>query len=236
MPNLNINYLVREYNRGVSEFTLHKELKISREKVRKILLANKVQIRSHSERQKAIYKFKPKDWGKQITKNAHDAVRGKKCGEDELIERAKYRELHKLGQSRYELAIIEELRNRGLGVIEQFAVGKYNVDFLVEDTVAVEVYGGWHSTQNHTIRDNYILDKGFYRFTIWLNSNKAFEPATCADKIITFLEDIRTNKAIDREHRVIWSDGQFRTFLGRDIHNIPIRFRDELGRYTSGKS
>jgi len=47
----------------------------------------------------------------------------------------------------YETAILDELKKRGISTQQQFALGKYNIDILAGDCIAIEMYGEGRHTR-----------------------------------------------------------------------------------------
>ena len=76
------------------------------------------------------------------TKAAHDAVRGTKRTIEALEKRAlgKERKLPKM--SRWETWFAEWLTSQGIEFTFNKAFGKYNFDFAIGGSIAVELYGG----------------------------------------------------------------------------------------------
>jgi len=93
---------------------------------------------------------------------SHDAARGRNISFGELCQRATSRQ----GNMRYNVAPDEVilgnwLRDLGLPIIHNFAVGPYNCD-IGTGPITVEVWGGgWHPKPNEVERTKYILDAGY---------------------------------------------------------------------------
>ena len=102
-------------------------------------------------------------------------MKGSKRTLEDLCKRAKGVEKNLSNQSIYEIKLLEKLKEREIIARPQATIGTYNIDILAGNTIAVEIYGGgWHGSKNHTIRNNYILNKGFDRLDIWVGSKKLF--------------------------------------------------------------
>lgn len=171
---------------------------------------------------------------------AHDAVRGKKHSFEQLCRRAIGVEAAPHNMPSTEQAIYNSLLERGLFIIPQKAVGKYNLDFAVNGTVAVEIYGGgWHAkgshARRHEERTRYILDAGFHVVIIW--THQLYDARVGAiNEIISLLEQTSSNPTMLRQYRVIWCNGDIVHSVNAQDDNFPFKpafkmLRDSEGRY-----
>lgn len=146
------------------------------------------------------------------TRAAHNAVRGSKRTIEDLEKRALGKEKTPPKMSRWEALFADWLTSQGIDFTFSKAFGKYNFDFAVGDSVAVELYGGaFHADGRAAARLNdrmsYILNRGWNIYIIWcLSKEKTIFPS-CFDDFILFLQHTRSNKAFRGQYRVIWSDG-----------------------------
>jgi very-short-patch-repair endonuclease len=141
---------------------------------------------------------------------AHAAVRGTSQSEELLVRRA----LAKQRKGRYdspgEMLLGEALSDRGLIVVPQKAIGKYNVDLAVAP-VAVEVLGGgWHSTKrSHATRTPEILNAGWHLVFVWNHEgSSALSVNAATDYVVAFLQEVRRNPPTVGQYRVISGSGQ----------------------------
>lgn len=144
----------------------------------------------------------------------HDAVRGKKRTLDELIKRAIGKEHKPPAMSKYETQFANLLNDARIPFVFNKAIGKYNVDFAIGDSIAVEIYGGlFHTTGRAVARLNermdYILNAGWNIYIIWCFSNKSFVSDSCFKDFITFREAMSRNKASIGQYRVVRGNGDF---------------------------
>ena len=74
------------------------------------------------------------------TKAAHEAIKGTKRTLEDLEKRALGKEKNPPAMSRWEVLFSEWLSDQSLPFTYSKAIGKYNVDFAIGSTVAVELY------------------------------------------------------------------------------------------------
>lgn len=146
------------------------------------------------------------------TKAAHDAVRGRKVGYDELCQRAVTRErTGGIASSVAEHQLAALLRERtNLPVIQQKAVGKYNIDIAI-GSVAVEVSGRNLKGYSLTIsreRTEYIIDSGYLFVRVWANRSRNVVTADLADYLVALAEQVSGDPSARREYRVVRGNGQ----------------------------
>lgn len=146
------------------------------------------------------------------TKAAHDAVRGKKRSAEDLEKRALSKERNPPQMSRWEMVFSDWLTIQNIPHTYSKAFGKYNIDFAIGTSVAVELYGGaFHSDGRAAARLNermrYLLDGGWNVYIIWCLSKEEGIFPGCLNDFIAFLERTRSDKAFCSQYRVIWSDG-----------------------------
>lgn len=146
------------------------------------------------------------------TEAAHRAVRGAKRTLEDLERRALGKEQSPPSMSRWESWFADWLTSQGIAFTFNKAFGKYNFDFAIDGSVAVELFGGgFHSNGRAADRLNdrmtYILNRGWNVYIIWcLSKEKAIFPG-CLNDFLAFLEDRRRDKSCRCQYRVIWSDG-----------------------------
>jgi very-short-patch-repair endonuclease len=119
--------------------------------------------------------------------------------------------------SRADLLLGIWLAQRGVIVIPQKAVGRYNIDLAIDELfVAVEVNGSFHYFADHASaeieRRNYLLDRGWRLIDVALtatrhSTHKYLRPA-CADQIVILLNLLRTNESDWGQYRMIGGDGE----------------------------
>ena len=189
MQNINFDDIIKRYYSGEPINKLAKEFGIGRLTLTNRFKQAGVILRSRSEAISLMLRNRTPEEKIKYSEAAHKAVKGKKYTLEELEYRSKCYQSNPKLISPYESAIAQELVNLGVTVAQQFSISKYNVDILAGGLIAVEIYGGgWHSSRDHSVRDKYILDQGFDRFTIWVGcQHHLFDPVRCADQIVAFL-------------------------------------------------
>lgn len=124
---------------------------------------------------------------------AHDAVRGTKHTEEHRHKISRYNEKNPR-MSKYEVALNNELVNRGLTTKPQKSLSRYNIDIAVpEHKVAIEIMGGWHNSpkaiDSFNKKSELLFSLGWFIIVIW--------PANCFDK--TLLSDLVDDICNDRK-------------------------------------
>ena len=146
------------------------------------------------------------------TKAAHDSVRGSKRSLEDLEKRALGKERTPPKMSRWESWFADWLTSQGIEFIFNKAFGKYNFDFAIGDSVAVELFGGgFHADGRAAARINdrmtYILNRGWNVYIIWCLSQEETIFPGCLNDFLAFLQSRSRDKSGCCQYRVIWSDG-----------------------------
>lgn len=197
------------YRAGESEYSLGLRYGVARGVIRKRLVEEGVKLRDMSTAGKVrARRMTPEERAAQAAA-AHEAVRGVRHTEEQLLTRAVAREGKGLCDSPGELFLMAELRKRGVEPTPQKAIGKYNVDLSVAP-VAVEVLGGgWHYTKrHHAVRTPYILNEGWCLLFVWNHEGQSALGSGAADYVVSYLEEIRRDPSLVGEYRVITGRGQ----------------------------
>jgi len=219
--------LVEQYIAGKSVLFLAKKFNIARHSINLRLKENGIKLRNGSEANTIRMRNLTKDQRKELAKKANSAVRGKpkriQTGINRAITRQKIKSHIGIGED----LLSDILTNKyGFSVIQQAAVNVYNIDLLVNDSIAVELISA--TLSNIQIKKNrkkieYLLKSGFNVFVL------AFRDIDCIinniDEVITNINSLRSNQASISQYRVIWC--AFDSFIRR---------RDKLGRFTCIKS
>lgn len=148
------------------------------------------------------------------TKAAHEAVKGMKRSYDDLCKRAIGKEIKPPKMSRWELLFSDFLNKSNIPFTLSKAIGKYNVDFAIGDTVVVELFGGaFHATGKAADRLHdrmkFLINSGMNVYIIWCLSKETTIFSGCLNDFIAFFESASRNKSSIGQYRVIWSDGDF---------------------------
>ncbi len=213
--------LIACYEVGVSVKQLSDDLGLSRPLITRFLKRNGVKLRGSTEVNRRMAKERSPEERQRNARAAHDAVRGKKQSPEYLVKRALMKEQTCFSQSHYERELLGAIQASGLAVRPQAACGKYNVDILVDEGLAVEIMGGgWHLNKRHQARNRTLFDCGFDRLDIWPTSNHHINPNACIDRIQEMLSFRKSNPNGVRRYDMIYADGKPRTF--RDPSRINV--------------
>lgn len=180
------------------------------------------------------------------TRAAHDAVRGTKRTIEDLEKRALGKEKAPPKMSRWESWFADWLTSQSIPFTYSKAFGKYNIDFAIGDSVAVELYGGaFHSDGRAAARLNdrmtYILNRGWNVYIIWCLSYETSIFPGCLDDFLIFLKHTGRYETFRGKYRVIWSDGDPVSFGGYESDYravvFPARMRhNALSKYRSTRN
>lgn len=134
----NENDIVSFYLEGFSEKSTAKQFKVDRGTIRKVLLRNGVKPRNRSEAMYLRMSQATPAERSYLARKAHDALRGVKRKESELIQKAITRQntLQYVGMG--EDTLNQWLIERGLKTIPQLAVDRFNIDIAIPP-IAVEL-------------------------------------------------------------------------------------------------
>jgi very-short-patch-repair endonuclease len=162
-----------------------------------------------------------------MTKAAHDAIRGSKRSADEVRQRAQTHERTQTTtiKSSYETEFSSFLKLHKMKFIWQKAIDVYNIDFVVNSRVAVELFGGgWHShpshMHRHLRRTKTILESGLDLLIVWINPRRQSLESSFIDalhQIVSLLKLHSTNPSAPSQYRVIRSAKYFP--ISRDIND-----------------
>lgn len=208
---LDVDNIVKLYQSGLSEKALAERLNVNRGTIRRRLLQAGVVCRGRSESMYVRMASLTADERQALTNAAHKAVRGKKQTYQQLVNRAKAREGSTSNLSPYEREIAAEFALRHLPNIPQKAVGKYNLDFLVGERIAFEIFGGnWHFYGRHALRfgerDKFVRDSGYVPVYCVIR-RRDFDAVSVCDYLVRLLQVLSSDPASVREKYMIWGNG-----------------------------
>lgn len=111
-------------------------------------------------------------------------------------------------QSPSESVLASWLRERGMTVIQQQAIGPYNVD-IGAHPIAVEIWGGsWHFHRDHTERNGYLFDAGWDLILVFTERRRSPLSVGAADQIVALADISRSKPASGGQYWVIWGNGE----------------------------
>lgn len=194
------------YNSGVGLRGIEKRVGISVCRIRSELIRQGVRIRTQSEQEICKWKLMDSSTRSKQVSAAHKATKGRHISREELIKRANTKETtKKIRTSPYESRLIDLLYM--FDITTQKAVGIYNVDFVINGHIAVEVLGGkWHRfgahADRHIKRSKEIFDSGYS--LIFVHVDKFTDMSLVSEKIITLCKSVDWDKTVAGQHWVIW--------------------------------
>lgn len=209
LPPFDHDYAIRLYDEGLPVIEVGRRIGVDRGRVRKVLVdaGREVGCGEGMRRRMAALSAEERV---ALSAAAHDAVRGSKRGEDELVKRAAGKQRSLAGATDQERAIASAM---GImpGVLQQ-AVGKYNLD-IGAAPVAVELFGGgWHAHGRHRARMPQrvkdLADAGWNLLIIWTHRHHPLDVAVVADDAAAYVERSRSDPSFRRQYRVIWGSGK----------------------------
>jgi DNA-binding transcriptional ArsR family regulator len=202
--------LAERYRAGESVLALAEAFDVSRSIVRRHLEAEGVELRSHGAAGLVRAARECPQWRRDQLAAARAAA-GKypRDAEAASTRRAITRENLAAQTGRGEILMHAWLLERGLPVVAQKAVGKYNVDLAVTP-VAVEILGGgWHAAKaSHGVRTPYILNQGWNLAMVWNYEGRSALTEHAADSVVAYLQEVRRDPAATGQYRVISGDGE----------------------------
>lgn len=199
--------IVAAYVAGMSELQIAKDFGVSRNVVRRRLIESGTQVRDQSQAGVLSASRVGGEQRKQRVSAAHDAVRGKKRSVDELAKRAMTKMRVDgavvIGEGENEFA--QALAERGVSFVRQYAVGKYNLDFLV-GSVAVELKSGPSKTAAAfrdvgTGRIEDLAKSGFRTLYVCFSDTRALAAAT--NEIVTLVDEFNRQPSPIRQYWMV---------------------------------
>lgn len=153
------------------------------------------------------------------TAPAHAAKRGKPNSLDAKLRAAQTRERRILHASEYEYRFAGWMREAGFEIVQQKAVGKYNIDIAVcEPPIAVEILGGGYGRAAKAARPQrteYLINHGWHVIFI---SRGTIMPES-VEHIVAFADLLRRDPPPPRQYRMMRTNRNDRPALCSDLHN-----------------
>jgi very-short-patch-repair endonuclease len=183
-------------NESVQSISL--DLGCARSTINLILEKNGFQKRTQAESAKLRYVDTTPEYRQEITRMAHDTIRGRKRDWQDRCTRAKGVE-QKQNLSDLEKRFRDYFIKNGIDVRTLFPFGAFNIDIAVpEHCIAIEVHGGnFHSTKSHQAKDfNKLRYLSRYGWTVFYVLEDDFKVRTKLDKIVSFIKFLSGNPTI----------------------------------------
>lgn len=137
------------------------------------------------------------------------------------VAKARTCELRQTHISPLEVELVAMLRARGIDLVQQKAIGPYNVD-IATGSVAVEVFGGgWHNTHRDGVRLRYFLNRGWSVIVVWVDTKQYPLTADAAEYVVAHCELAKSNPAAARGYRVIRGSGELLSAGSPDPDDVP---------------
>jgi len=210
----NLSDLLQRYVAGESENKLAREAGINRWTFRRRLLEAGIAPRNQSESESVKWaNMSPATRRAQVAA-AHNAVRGTKRTYAAGARRALGVQRTLANASPIEFALADALRERGLSVTQQRAIGMYNVDVALDAcALAVEVFGGnWHACGSHAARFHQrvvdLLNGGWHLVIIWVDGRRYPLGVGAINHLVALSQELGRNPAAPRQYRVMLGNGQ----------------------------
>jgi very-short-patch-repair endonuclease len=242
--NFDVFDLIERHKSGVSIKELSKETGIGRKTITRRFESVGFVQRNRSESMFVRMANTAPEERARLAAAAHEAVKGRKHTINEQIQRAKTREIRRIGISRTEQILSQMLNDLGFLVTPQKAIHTYNVDIAINGSpVVVEVFGGgWHASGKHLIRHrqrfDYLINNGYYPIVVWVDGTKFPLESGAANYIVANIEEIRRAKPVWSKEKMIRGNGDPVSIFRLDNDDIagvvPPNTRDDItGRFVS---
>jgi len=242
ITNLNVDYIISEYAKGIGVVGIAKALGVSARPVARVLTEKGITLRGRSAQQQARMDRTTTAERKKLVSKANIANRGRKVPN---IEREKVIATRikrgNLPVSQYETTLAAMFEISGIKYESQVQFGIYACDFVVNGVI-VEVWGGqWHFSGEHLAKSperfKYLLDCGMN--CIILPVNRSFPLNSSAYKtLVANINELSTNPPPVCEYRMIWGDTNLVTKTSLDCEHFTfecpfVNLRDKTtGRYS----
>lgn len=230
MEDLKVKFLA-----GSSVKALASEYGCSRRAIQSRLEFMGIEMRNCSEAMFTRMKFTTPEERKRLSLFGSSAVVAPPF--EELCTRAKHRqaEANPSKLQGWEAKFYEVAGS--IGLVPQFAVGPYNVDFLITGSpVTVEVLSrGWHSCKRHQTtfrkRSIYIRDAGFIAVLVWCFDGEGIT-VDCVEYLKSLVKKTRRDESMLGEHHVIRGNGDPTTFGSCNLDYLSGVMRFHQGKYV----
>lgn len=204
--------LLRSYDNGASVKALSDRHGVARHAIGRILRENGRGVRNRSEGMFARMAQTSPEERARLTAACHSVMRGRRRGDVEMIRRARIHQSRLSRVGKGEGVLHEWLTNRGLTVIPQQAIDRYNID-LGCLPVAVELLvnaGSPMSKATDRRKVEYLTNRGIHPIYIWVTASHPLSEAA-ADEVVTFYNLAKLDPSPIGKHRVIRGSGDFVT-------------------------
>jgi len=179
-----------------------------------------ITIRTQSEQETIKWSLMDAEKRTKQVEACHIASKGRVRGKPEKIKHANTKMLNASIDSIHEQNVVDFLTEKQYSFIPQFACDVYNIDIVINTTIAVEVFGGWwHRYGEHRAiaqkRFEKLIDSGYSIIILYLGKGHPFT-SFIGDELVAFIDEVSRNKATVSKHRVIWGNSNTVTTFCRD--------------------
>lgn len=228
--------IIAAYASGIPEQQIAKDSGCSRCVIARLLTERGIQRRDVSQANTIRMQRMTPAERIALTAAAHDAVRGHPASADSKIKRALTESVVGNHIVPVESDLAVWLRQRGLSVSQQFAVGPYNLDVAINaPPIAIEIYGGgWHAYGSHLARHfervKYLLDRGWSVVIVWVDGRRYPLRESVCDYLVALTDELRQDPSTPCQYRVILGDGQLAS-----VRRTHLNDRAAIERLRSGR-
>lgn len=222
-PDIPVQDIVTRYQAGESELAISLALGLNRQTITRHLTRAGIQRRGVSEANLIRMQSMSDEERQELTKAAHEAVRGKKLTKAQSIRNAKIREIWHNQRGTFEVELESWLADRGHVLTPQFAVDRYNIDLAIPP-VAVEVH--WRSHNPVTLpatkeRIEYLTNRGWSVIYVWVTRTQVLDERA-ADQVASLIELSRRDPSTRGQYWVVRSRGELSATGRTDDDDWPI--------------
>jgi hypothetical protein len=204
--NLDIDYIISEYNSGRSVKSIADELGVARHVIGLRLKKNGITPRNRSEAMYNRMAHTSKDERQRLVAAAHEAKRGMPNSSEMLHKRAL---AHKRFIGMYEKEFIDAISDAGISVIPQEPFLSYNLDIGCGD-IAVEIH-----TQTASPLSPHFIKKlmncvkaGKSMVYVWINPQRTILTDACYENVIATLKAFSSDPPLRSKYWVIRGTGE----------------------------
>lgn len=220
------NELISLYSQGWSVKKLAEKFSVSRAVIADRLIQQGIQPRNRSEAMFNRMKFTTKEERKYLIAKAHEVIRDKSLNRECFKKGAITRQenIVKKFVGFGEEILQRKLSKIGFKITPQFAFDTYNIDLVINGSIAVEVKLGsptYFTTKKFKVKTEKLINSGFG--VIWINfANRDWiKNRVALRNLVTYLQEFSLNPSSIGQYRVI-----------RCYFECSQR-KDKLGHYTS---
>ena len=232
-----IEDIATRYLAGASANGIAQTLEITRNAVHRALTTKGIPQRSNAEANRLMMSKRSPAENAKNTIVAHDTVRGVAQPDEVVRQRAIRCQLSTAHTSPEEIRFACLLKERGLTIIQQKAVERYNIDIAVlQGRIAVEICGGGYSKEvkaNFRKRLDVLINNNWTPIMIAVSAKRPFTQAAI-DYVIAVSQVFCKNPTLVRQEHVITGHAQPTAIFKRNVDYNAAIGGDKCGNIISG--